>query len=368
MKTRKPKGSDGRRGAVLIVVMGLALLGSLAVSSAAFSVDSRVRQTRRQVALEQAFYLAEAGAERAASYIAAGNSASMPSSGSLAQGSYQVEVGSQSLGGGAVQFDITSVGTVDSVSRTVALRGIRRVSWARFALWYDAPLQTMASVDFDILRTDAAVVLEGPTTIALNNTTMTVTNSRKGWTNKALAVPSGGLVYVQTVTETKTSTTYDWQGKPATTTTTTIYDGDLTVSAPNGLGDRLTLVADRNINIAGHILYKNDPQTATDSTDALGLIAKQDVAVATTAPNNLKIFAHIIAQDGGFGVANYDVGQSRGTLTVYGGIVNKMRKAVGIVGGAGYEKNYIFDERFTDTPPPHYPELENELEWSVWEG
>jgi hypothetical protein len=44
------------------------------------------------------------------------------------------------------------------------------------------------------------MVLEGPTEIVINNKTMTVTNARKGWNNKAMTVPSDGLVYVRTVT------------------------------------------------------------------------------------------------------------------------------------------------------------------------
>lgn len=129
MKTKNPKRSDSRRGAVLVVVMGLALLGSIAVSSAAYSVDSRVRQTRKQVALEQAFYLAEAGAERAAARVGMGNNASTTLTDSFAGGTYSVEIQSVSQGGGRTQINITSVGTVDGVSRTVVMRGVRRVNW-----------------------------------------------------------------------------------------------------------------------------------------------------------------------------------------------------------------------------------------------
>jgi hypothetical protein len=424
MKTNKAKGSDGRRGAVLVVVMGLALLGSLAASSVAFSVGSRVRQTRKQVALEQAFYLAEAGAERAASYVGTGNTGSTTLEGSLAQGTYAAAIDSRSLTGGAFQFDITSVGTVDGVSRTVTMRGVQRVSWARYALWYDeenpqglwmvpgekfrgrfyswpllrfhdlglsdkppkdqvrfydrawtgesyyevasskvkpifdygltynAERQDMVSVDFGELNAQASAgyVFEGPTTNVINGKTMTVTNGRLGWKNKVVPVPSDGLVYVKTVKSGKT------------------YSGDLTVSAPSGLGDRLTLVAERDITIANHVRYENNPANNPSSTDALGLIAKRHVWVGTSAPQNLEIYAHIIAQEGGFGVTDYDKGSSRGKLTVYGGIVNKIRNAVGIVGGAGYVKNYIFDERFSNNPPPHYPRRDNDLEWSAWEG
>lgn len=422
MKTKNPKRSDSRRGAVLVVVMGLALLGSIAVSSAAYSVDSRVRQTRKQVALEQAFYLAEAGAERAAARVGMGNNASTTLTDSFAGGTYSVEIQSVSQGGGRTQINITSVGTVDGVSRTVVMRGVRRVNWAQFALWYDsqavtpmvmvpgeqfcgrfyarpmlrfhdlnldtlgqvrffdrawtcqpsfervsnrvnpifdrgltynAAKQTIASVDFDELRAAASsgMVLEGPTEIVINNKTMTVTNARKGWNNKAMTVPSDGLVYVRTVTR-KSKT----------------YYGDLRVSAPNGLGDRVTLVAERDIDVVDHVRYKNNPQTVTNSTDALGLIARRGVMVTDSAPDDLEIYAHIIAQESGFGVEGYDRGSSRGTLTVYGGIVNEIRQAVGTTSPSGYRKNYIFDNRFTNNPPPCYPEQDNNLQWDEWGG
>jgi hypothetical protein len=90
--------------------------------------------------------------------------------------------------------------------------------------------------------------------------------------------------------------------------------------------------------------------------------------VTDSAPDDLEIYAHIIAQESGFGVEGYDRGSSRGTLTVYGGIVNEIRQAVGTTSPSGYRKNYIFDNRFTNNPPPCYPEQDNNLQWDEWGG
>ena len=422
-----PRVMGNRNGAALIVVMGLAMLGTMAASSVIFCVGSRVRQAHKQVDLEQAFYIAEAGAERAASRVAAGDESSGTLTGNLGSGSYVTVINSVA-GAGETQIDVTSVGTVDGVSHTVIMHGVRRVSWARYALWYDseasklwivpgerfdgrvyskpqfhfhnqdlatkgqvhfydrawtvpatierassavdpifdmglitsAQVESMASVDFSALLANAGaggLVLEGTTTIVLDNQTMTITNLRKAWSNKAVAIPANGTVYVKTVTTGDTNT----------------KTGNITVSAPNGLGSRLTLISDNDINIVGHVRYKKNPNPAVtpnypDSTDALGLIAKRSVVVQTAAPNNCEIYAHIMCQTGGFGVYNYNSGASRGVLTVYGGIVNKVRNAVGIVNGSGYTKNYIFDKRFAKNPPPNYPVLTDELEWTVWEG
>jgi hypothetical protein len=407
----------------MIVVMGMTLLGTLAAGSIISSVLSRLKQGDSQVCLEQAFYIASAGAERAATYVAAGNETTTTQSGTLGTGSYVADIVVTPGSGGEYNIDVTSVGTVKGVSHTVTMHGLRRVSWARYALWYDsealklwiapgenfggrvysrplfhfhdsglaehgqvvfhdavwsgaatiekassavnpvfekgltlsAAMETMASVDFPTLLTTATatgLVLEGETTIVLQGTTMKVTNTRKSWSNKSVAIPANGTVYVKTVTS-------------GTTTTRT---GNITVSGPTGLQGRLTLVSDNDIKIVDHVRYKTNPQTDPTSTDALGLIAKRNVTIQTSAPDDLDIYAHIICQTGGFGVASYTSGSERGALNVYGGIVNSVRNAVGQIGSSGYSKNYIFDVRFAKTPPPNYPVLTDELEWTRWDG
>ena len=225
-----------------------------------------------------------------------------------------------------------------------------------------AEVETISSVDFpDMLAkaTEGGLVLEGPTTITLDGATMKITNDRAGWNNRATAIPGNGMLYVKTVTTTTTR-----YGR----TTTTTHTGNVDVAAPNGLRGRLTIVAANDINIVGHVRYNANPKTNPNSTDALGLVAKQDIVVKPSAPNNVEIFAHMIAQNGGFGVEDYSSGASRGVLNVYGGIVNTVRNAVGIVGGSGYTKNYVFDKRFSKVPPPNYPKLVDELEWTEWDG
>ena len=420
---KKQTAFGSRNGATLIVVMCLAMLGTLAASSVVLSVGSRMRESYSQLNVEKAFYIATAGIERSASRVAGGNNTSGTLSGSIGDGSYVAAIDSQPQTSGDIYFNVTSVGTANGISRSVTLRGLRHVSWARYALWYDteatklwivpgerfdgrvyskpqfhfhdqnlatkgqvvftdkawtaaatietassavnpifqqglttsAPLESMASVDFTALYTAAntsGLVLDGATTIVLNGATLTITNSRKSWTSKAVAIPANGLIYVRTVTSGTTST----------------RTGDISVSAPSGLLGRLTLVSDNDIKITDHIRYQNNPATVPTSTDALGLVAKRNVEVQTSAPNNLDIYAHIICQTGGFGVASYSSGSSRGTLNVYGGIVNSVRNAVGTTSGTGYSKNYVFDKRFTKNPPPSYPVLNDELEWTEWEG
>lgn len=436
--TKSTRTLGSRNGTTLIVVMGLTLLGTLAATSVVESIGSRVLQTYKQVALEQAFYLAAAGAERAATSVAAGNQTSTTLTGTLGPGSYVSVIACTSVAGGGVNINVTSTGTVNGMTRTVTLRGLQGVSWARFALWYNTESSTLwmlpgerfsgrvyagpkfhfsdnnlaikgqvhfydaassaastietasaavnpifdrglslgvtsetpAEISFsDLLAQSTAngLVLPGATTIVLNGTTMTVNNTLNGWTNHVVTIPNNGIVYVQTTTV----TTYRYNKKGVITSTTkTTYPGDLSVSAPNGLNGRVTLVADDDINIVDHVRYATDPAINSTSTDALGLIAQQDVVVQSTA-YNLSIYAHIMCVNGGFTVENYNTGLSHGTLTVYGGIVNSIRKAVGTSGSyssTGYMKNYIFDTRFTNDPPPCYPRLSGQLQWTEWDG
>jgi len=425
-----PTTENDQKGSTFIVVMVMTLLGMLAAGSILSTTLMRMRVADKQISLEQAFYIAAAGAERAASHVADGNEASTTLTGSLGAGSYSVTIISERSSEGELLFDVTSDGTVKDVTRRVVLHGIRRVSWAKYALWYDsempklwivpgerfdgrvysrpqfhfhdqnlatkgqarftdkawtaaatiekasskvnpifdqglttsAEIESMSSVDFSDMLTKASsdgLVLEGETSVTLVGSTMRITNSRAGWNNQAVSIPANGMLYVKTVTVT-TGT-----GHKKTTTT---YTGDVDVAAPSGLAGRLTIVADNDINIVDHVRYANNPETDPTSTDALGLIAKQNVVVETSAPNNVDIYAHIIAQLGGFGVRNYSSGYSRGMLNVYGGIVNAVRNPVGIVGGAGYNKNYTFDKRFSTMPPPNYPKLVDELEWTNWDG
>jgi len=426
--TTLAKNTKRRSGSTYVVVLMLTLLGSLAASTVTWCVGSRANQAYKQVCLEQAFYIAAAGSEVAASNIAAGNESSTTLTGTVGAGSYVAVVVCSTLANGSMDITITSTGTVGGVSHTVVLHGVQHVTWAKYALWYysepttlwmvpgeyfkgpvaskpqlhfhnkdlstkgqvhfydkartsyatiekynndsaikpifdfglvtSATIDSIATIDFSALlatATASGLVLQGPTTISASGSTLKITNSKKGWTNQSVSIPAGGLIYVQT-----------YSTKSGTTTTT--YNGDITLSATNGLTGRLTLVADNDINIANHVRYTANPSTDSTSKDALGLIAKQDVVVQSTAPNNLEIYAHIICQNGGFGVDGYSSGSSKGTLTVYGGIVNYTRNAVGTTTPTGYVKNYIYDGRFTKNPPPSYPEIDDELEWTSWEG
>jgi hypothetical protein len=71
-----------------------------------------------------------------------------------------------------------------------------------------------------------------------------------------------------------------------------------------------------------------------------------------------KIEAALLALKHSFIVDNYRCGSRVGTLNVTGAIAQYYRGAVGTTGnnGAGYLKNYVYDNRLETTEPPSFIE------------
>jgi hypothetical protein len=118
-----------------------------------------------------------------------------------------------------------------------------------------------------------------------------------------------------------------------------------------------------NITITNNITYSDDPRTNPNSQDRLGLMAR-NIIISTSAPNDLEIDALILAgckdySDGSFYYAGWQ-SYLKGTLTVYGGIIQNKRGPVGTFSSStgqkitGYSKNYHYDSRLLDNPPPYF--------------
>lgn len=128
--------------------------------------------------------------------------------------------------------------------------------------------------------------------------------------------------------------------------------------------------AGKNIVITGPLTYnsKPDPNLPIDDPvnlkpGTLGLIAKNVIIAKGTTPN-MEIDGVILAgssstSDGSFYVADYNTKKPTGTLRVVGGIIQKARGPVGTFSGGkvvtGYVKDYWYDPRLADFPPPAFP-------------
>ena len=245
----------------------------------------------------------------------------------------------------------------------------------------------------------------GPTQITLNsNGTMTVLSPNTTTTNpgcstslpmntaQTVPLPANGVVYVQNVSGTPVDTSAPWVGNYPQAAdngwSSAGYGpakGDAYVSGV--LNGQLTIAAQNNIAVVNNLTY-ND-QSAT-SDDVLGLVANNFVEAyhpvnctlpagfsgsaatyallagtqtstctnltppGTTGPlTNLEIDAAIFSLNS-FEVGNFNLGAKLGTLKVYGSIIQGFRGAVALSGTTGYVKNYVFDTRLKQLPPPFF--------------
>lgn len=137
-----------------------------------------------------------------------------------------------------------------------------------------------------------------------------------------------------------------------------VNSGNLDISGT--LSGRLTAGASGDINVTNNIIYANNPRLpGSTSTDTLGLISEGDVMISKNAPTNLEIDASIMALNTSFMLEDWWTGGARGTLSVFGGIIQKQRGPVGTFNGttkvSGYSKDYNYDGRLLSSPPPFVP-------------
>jgi len=178
----------------------------------------------------------------------------------------------------------------------------------------------------------------GPTTIALNaNGTMNITNPHKNLVNSNMPLPANGALFV-----------------------TGAQAGDnLWISGT--LNGQLTVGTNRDLIVTDNITYHDNPVTNPDSTDILGLIAEKDVIISQNAPSNLTIQASILALDDSFYVENWAGLPPKGKLNIYGGLIQDSRGPIGLFNSqtnqiiSGYSKNYVYDPRMSNIPPPFFP-------------
>ena len=184
----------------------------------------------------------------------------------------------------------------------------------------------------------------GNTTITLQaDGTMLVTNTVKGWINKLLSLPANGAIFVN--------------------------GGNVKVSGT--MHGQLTIGTSNDLVILNNVTYADDPQIHPESTDILGLVAEKNVVISQSAPNDLAIQASLMALQSSFTVENWWVGPPKGTLSVYGGIIQDRRGPVGSINAStstrlsGYAKSYRYDTRFSSMAPPSFPTTGNydEILW-----
>jgi hypothetical protein len=134
-----------------------------------------------------------------------------------------------------------------------------------------------------------------------------------------------------------------------------------------------TILTTSTIWIDDDLVYADNPLTNPNSTDLLGLVAKNNIYITENTVNNcdVHIQACVMSIDGSFTAQNYSTRPVSGLLYMTGSIVQKYRGPVGTFnsGGimTGFSKRYRFDSRLSKISPPNYPFLKSLSLVSWWE-
>ncbi|HEY1517180.1 MAG TPA: hypothetical protein VGF91_12225 [Solirubrobacteraceae bacterium] len=200
----------------------------------------------------------------------------------------------------------------------------------------------------------------GTGTITNCPSTSTSTSCNSAFTNKSETLPS--IIYVQSGTScpsTYSASTYQTNSQGY------YYGACGDVYVHGTYSQPLTIVSDKDIIIMANTTGLTNPglTTTTDGSGnptgnaTLGLVAGDFVRVmhvANVIPTAVTIDAAILTLAHSFMVDNYSQGAA-GTapkLTVHGAIAQRYRGIVGTVAGAGYVKDYHYDDRLKVLLPP----------------
>ncbi len=155
-----------------------------------------------------------------------------------------------------------------------------------------------------------------------------------------------------------------------------VLNGEITIVSEGSSG-----VGQGNVYLTGDIVYETDPMIPNgaggfmpnpDCNDKLGIVASNNIIVATSAQSggkarnvdnpDINIDAAMFAVRGGLQVQ--DLGKSpanipMGSLYLQGSMTAGKEESVALFNGtrvtAGYNRNVIFDSRFSLSPPTWFP-------------
>jgi hypothetical protein len=141
-------------------------------------------------------------------------------------------------------------------------------------------------------------------------------------------------------------------------------------------GTRLTIVAallpvpSNPSNYKNIIVNNNVNYTNFDGTDAIGLIAQNNVYVGMASANNLTIDGALIAQNGEVGRPYYGGCSyaNRSVITLYGMIASYLRYGFAWSDGTGYATRDInYDASLLYAPPPSFPLTSDQYQIISWQ-
>lgn len=122
-----------------------------------------------------------------------------------------------------------------------------------------------------------------------------------------------------------------------------------------------------SITVNEDLTYSNQ-----DGTDAIALIAQEDINVGFYSEDDLEIDAALVAQNGRVGRPYYSTYCGsyafRDAITVTGMIASNERYGFAYTDGTGYDqRDLIYDANLLYSPPPNFPLTSDEHEILTWE-
>ena len=132
------------------------------------------------------------------------------------------------------------------------------------------------------------------------------------------------------------------------------------------LKGQLTIACTGDMSIMDDVLYHTDPREDPNSKDVLGLISESDIELDASphGPNvdigDETIMAAVMALQWSFKGGNSHAGSKRGTIHLYGALVQEKRGPFGtyLPSGnikTGWEEDFRWDARLAKNPPPCFP-------------
>jgi hypothetical protein len=162
----------------------------------------------------------------------------------------------------------------------------------------------------------------------------------------------------------------DWAWVRISTLANTVFCCGDVLHVQGVLDGTLTVAAERDIRIENDLLYAGSSSQGVPlpgCDDMLGLVAGRNVVFVDNLANhtNLVVDGVMMALDNVIQTENYSTGTSRGTLTVWGGLIQKYQGPIGTT-STGYRTNYHYDARVTDRLPAPFPltGVYQELTWA----
>lgn len=384
----------GDSGFTLFSSVFLVLLLGIMVSVTLINADMQLRETESRLRAQEAFYVAESGIERAVFELRqnhgwAGGLANVPllqdpaNANSPVLGYYSVQRKNADNFGGWPSVWVRADGrdATQTTQRNILAR-IILINPLNFLVLTlgDITVTSGSNIDQDLLARDVNFLVDSSLTtnrgITVNadvfymrnfsgypQTDVTITGSIS--ISPAITFPGVDLGYYEPLALSGGAHLSGTQTLSGTISRTNLssangivyVDGDLYIEGE--VADDMTFVVNGNIYLTGDI----GPQPSATVPPQIGLLAKQDVIIPSSAPATLDINAFVLA-DGGRFVADKTV--LKDTLNFTGAIAVRGNDSglVGIDLNAFSIRNYNFDPNFLNANIPFLPLGANVVSWT----